>query len=168
MAAVRHALAHRVELWSAGKSPRAGLIEKWGRGTNRVSEMCVAAGIQPPRFEEITGAAVVTVQVQVGVTGRGQVGSPQVTHAVSPAVTHAVTPAVEALLRLLSDGRSLGNADIRGFLGLKDRNDLLARYLRPALADGLVALTLPDKPRSRFQAYRLTELGRAWLLAQEK
>jgi predicted HTH transcriptional regulator len=27
---------------------RAGLIEKWGRGTNRVAEMCKAAGVAPP------------------------------------------------------------------------------------------------------------------------
>ena len=81
----------RVEVWSAGKFPngitpesltrahlsvqrnpiiaevfyRTGLIEKWGRGTNRVAEMCTAAGITAPDFEEITGAAVVTFRVPV-------------------------------------------------------------------------------------------------------
>src|SRR3989304_187753 len=65
----------RVEVWSAGKYPsgitpesltrahlsvqrnpiiaevfyRTSLIEKWGRGTNRVAEMCTAAGM--PRAE---------------------------------------------------------------------------------------------------------------------
>jgi hypothetical protein len=74
----------RVEVWSAGRfSPgitpesltrvhpsvqrnpiiaevfhRAGLIEKWGRGTNRVAEMCRAAGIAPPGFDEISGAGL--------------------------------------------------------------------------------------------------------------
>jgi predicted HTH transcriptional regulator len=43
---------------------RTGLIEKWGRGTNRVAEMCTAAGIAPPEFAEITGAAVVTFRVR--------------------------------------------------------------------------------------------------------
>jgi DNA-binding PadR family transcriptional regulator len=37
------------------------------------------------------------------------------------------------------------------------------RYLDPALAEGLVELTIPDKPRSSQQKYRLTEKGRAWL-----
>jgi len=81
----------RVEVWSAGTFPtgitheklskshqsvqrnpliadvfyKTGLIEKWGRGTNRVIEMCVEAGIAPPKFEEITGAAVVTFKVNV-------------------------------------------------------------------------------------------------------
>lgn len=68
----------RVEVWSAGRFPsgitpealprphlsvqrnpliadvfhRAGLIEKWGRGTNRVAEMCASAGIALPTFAE--------------------------------------------------------------------------------------------------------------------
>src|SRR3972149_2491652 len=44
---------------------KTGLIEKWGRGTNRVIEMCVEAGIAPLKFEEITGAALVTFKVNV-------------------------------------------------------------------------------------------------------
>ena len=35
------------------------------------------------------------------------------------------------------------------------------RYLEPALAEGLVELTIPDKPKSRLQRYRLTEKGKA-------
>lgn len=86
----------RVEVWSAGTYPtgitpeqlskshlsvqrnpiiadvsnRAGLIEKWGRGTNRVIAMCRKAGLAPPTFEEITGAAVVTFTVNVLGPGR--------------------------------------------------------------------------------------------------
>ncbi|MBI5546052.1 MAG: hypothetical protein HY901_19340 [Deltaproteobacteria bacterium] len=37
---------------------RTGLIERWGRGTNRVAEMCEATGLAPPESREITGAAV--------------------------------------------------------------------------------------------------------------
>jgi ATP-dependent DNA helicase RecG len=36
-------------------------------------------------------------------------------------------------------------------------------YLLPALAEGLVEMTRPDKPRSSKQRYRLTEKGRVWL-----
>lgn len=81
----------RVEVWSAGTYPagitpdmltrqplsvlrnpiiadifhRAGLIEQWGRGTNRVIEMCRKAGIARPIFQENGPFAVVTFRVRV-------------------------------------------------------------------------------------------------------
>ncbi len=57
-------------------------------------------------------------------------------------------------------------AEIRGKLGLRDRTHLRERYLDPALAGGFVESTIRTKPRSRFQQYRLTAKGRAWLAAQ--
>ncbi len=36
-------------------------------------------------------------------------------------------------------------------------------YLKPALDDGLIEMTIPDKLNSRLQKYRLTDKGRQWL-----
>jgi ATP-dependent DNA helicase RecG len=36
-----------------------GLIERWGRGTNRVAEMCREAGVPAPEFSSQGPAAVV-------------------------------------------------------------------------------------------------------------
>lgn len=44
-------------------------------------------------------------------------------------------------------------------LGLSDRKHFQAHYQRPAIAQGLIEMTLPEKPRSRAQRYRLTALG---------
>ncbi len=52
-------------------------------------------------------------------------------------------------------------------LGLQDRKSFRERYLKPALADGLIEMTIPDKPNSRLQKYRLTTKGRQWLRQRE-
>lgn len=54
----------------------------------------------------------------------------------------------------------LGSADIRKHLGLRDRTHLRERYLNPCLSGGWIEMTLPDKPNSRLQSYRLTTKGR--------
>jgi predicted transcriptional regulator len=55
---------------------------------------------------------------------------------------------------------------LQAALGLKDRKSFRERYLGPALAEGLVEMTLPCKSRSRLQKYRLTEKGRQFLADQ--
>jgi ATP-dependent DNA helicase RecG len=52
---------------------------------------------------------------------------------------------------------------IQNALGLADREHFRASYLTPALDLGVIEMTLPDKPRSSNQRYRLTALGRQWL-----
>ncbi|CCO22602.1 Fic family protein [Maridesulfovibrio hydrothermalis] len=49
--------------------------------------------------------------------------------------------------------------ELQTALGLKDRKSFRELYLKPALGEGLVEMTLPDKPNSRNQKYRLTEKG---------
>ncbi len=51
--------------------------------------------------------------------------------------------------------------------GLKDRLHFVREYLSPALKAGLIEMTIPDKPNSRLQKYRLTEAGRAFLASTE-
>lgn len=48
-------------------------------------------------------------------------------------------------------------------LGLEGRANFLRLYLFPALKAGLVEMTIPDKPNSRLQKYRLTQQGDAYL-----
>ena len=43
---------------------------------------------------------------------------------------------------------------------LKGRDNFLKQYLVPALNHGLIEMTIPDKPNSRLQKYRLTSKGR--------
>lgn len=52
-------------------------------------------------------------------------------------------------------------------LGLRNDEHFRKTYLVPALERGLVEMTIPDKPTSRLQKYRITEAGRTLLRAAE-
>ena len=78
------------------------------------------------------------------------------------AVTPQVTPQVRRLLLvLLTD--PMTRAELQKKLHLADREHFRKDYLAPALSDGLIEMSIPDKPNSRFQKYLLTGKGQAAL-----
>ena len=77
---------------------------------------------------------------------------------VAPEVTPQVTPQVGQLLRIITGEHS--RQELQEMLGLADREHFRKAYLLPALEKGWIEPTLPDKPTSRLQKYRLTEKGR--------
>ncbi|MGC3986756.1 MAG: hypothetical protein QM777_19600 [Pseudorhodoferax sp.] len=78
-------------------------------------------------------------------------------------VTTEVTTEV-ALLRALA--QPLTRRELQTVLRLKSNEHFRKAYLLPALSEGLIEMTLPDKPNSRLQRYRLTPAGRARLRAR--
>ena len=170
----------RVEVWSPGRLPskitpaalrrthgsfprnpfiaevfyRAGLIEKWGRGTNRVIAMCRKHGIAAPTFEEIADSVLVTFHVKVGTT--------RVTTAQDTVqVTVQVTMQVAAVLNAARTPRSRG--ELQDVASIRNRDHFRKAYLLSLLAAGWIERTIPDKPNSRLQRYRTTEAGLAAL-----
>jgi hypothetical protein len=57
----------------------------------------------------------------------------------------------------------LGRDELQDCVGITDRKHFRTEYLRPAMDQGLVEMTIPDKPRSSNQRYRLTDEGQRWL-----
>ncbi|MBI5024235.1 MAG: putative DNA binding domain-containing protein [Candidatus Omnitrophica bacterium] len=82
----------------------------------------------------------------------------QVTGQVAGQVTEQVTEEINRLLSVL-DGE-MSRREIQDKLVLKGRANFEARYLKPALEAGLIELTIPSKPNSRLQRYRLTDEGK--------
>jgi ATP-dependent DNA helicase RecG len=146
---------------------RAGVIEQWGIGTLNILDWCKENGNPPPRWEEQrTGDIIVTfwpIPSAAKPRPTGQVAG-QVTGEVTGKVTGEVTGEVGRLLRVLNT--PMTRIEIQAALALKGQANFRDRYLTPALANGLVERTIPDKPKSRLQKYRLTDKGQAWLTAQ--
>jgi ATP-dependent DNA helicase RecG len=181
----------RVEVWSAGTFPtgitpeklskshqsvqrnpiiadvfyKTGLIEKWGRGTNRVIEMCVEAGIAPPKFEEITGAAVVTFKVNVRGPQQtadqvvGRLGTDAVPSLSQVGTKSGPSRDQVEILRLCRQERTL--VELMNASGRRNRTKFRDSFIKPLLEEGFLVLTIPGKPRSRMQRYRTTAVGLA-------
>lgn len=84
-------------------------------------------------------------------------GTGEVTGAVTGAVTGEVTGEVRRLLAVMTG--EMKRTEIQKALGLKHEDNFRETYLQPALKAGLITMTLPDKPKSSKQRYRLTMLG---------
>jgi ATP-dependent DNA helicase RecG len=51
-------------------------------------------------------------------------------------------------------------AELQSSLKFKNDDHFRKAYILPALQEGLIEMTIPDKPRSRKQRYRITEKGK--------
>lgn len=89
--------------------------------------------------------------------------APPVTDPVTAPVTAPVGEYVAKLIRLLGAKGAMSNEEIREAFALKSRRHLRDTYINPGLADRLIEPTIPDKPTSRLQNYRLTPAGHAAL-----
>ena len=75
----------------------------------------------------------------------------------SAEVTPEVTPEVRLLRVMTTD---MNRQALQAALNLKDDDHFRQTYLLPALKHGLIEMTIPGKPTSRLQKYRLTDAGR--------
>ena len=120
--------------------------------TRDMIRKCVAAGLPEPEFS-LTDSFVTTIRKPVS-AGR-------------PPVTDPVTDPVDRVVLTLASGEMAPSA-LWERLGLKHRPTFRENYLHPALERGLVEPTIPQKPTSPLQKYRLTEKGREHLNSLNK
>lgn len=152
----------------------AGIMEQWGTGVQRVYDQIAAAGLPEPRVEEVMDRLRFTVFVPSHAPGVGLSSGPGHSNE---------APSTQDTYIVRSNDRHLGRYDVvmlRAALSEPvHRNDLLdaaglgrlaqnyTRHIAPLVHDGLLELTIPNKPRSKSQRYRITERGRA-LLAEQR
>jgi ATP-dependent DNA helicase RecG len=124
-----------------------GRYEELGSGVNNVTKYL-------PFYAPGTGApSFIKDDMFTTIVPLAPVAS-EVTEQVTPQVTPQVGKLLEALQGEMRSGELMEK------LRLKDRMHFRMDYLQPALAAELIQMTIPDKPRSSKQKYRLTDKGR--------
>ena len=126
---------------------RMGLVEQIGSGIGRIRQLCRDHGVAEPKIDVSDNWVTTTFERKI------EHAAPHV-----PRKYPASTPQVTELIRSLEGERT--RSEILDSLKLKDRNNLAKRYVQPALTEGLIEMTIPDKPHSTKQRYRLTDKGR--------
>jgi fido (protein-threonine AMPylation protein) len=64
-----------------------------------------------------------------------------------------------AVLKTL-ESKSLSRKEIFSAIGMNGDSRSFKRNIEPLLTDGFIEMTVPDKPNSRLQKYRLTDTGK--------
>src|SRR5690554_3454164 len=133
-----------------------------GSGIHRALEAWPQIELQDHRDGNEFKVVITRPEREVQVIAPVGIGvSDPVTGQVTPPVTPPVTLPVEAVVFLISQHGELGNTEFREYLNINDRKHVRKSYITPALEAGFIEMTIPDKPNSRLQKYKLTELGRA-------
>ena len=136
---------------------RIDFIEKAGTGIRRIRNETRAQGCPEPEFEA-NGFVTVTFRPNPAVRAEAEE---------HPAVR--VTTEVTGEVRLLQViAGEMTRQHLQEALGLKHEDHFRKAYLSPALQAGLIEMTIPDKPRSSNQRYRLTPAGREFLRQTEE
>ncbi|MFC1462308.1 ATP-binding protein [Verrucomicrobiota bacterium] len=129
------------------------IIERYGSGIGRMDEACEEAGVPTAVLEEQAGGFTVIFhpkeQPATDATGAAA-GEGGTKLALS---RHQV----DILRKCRSDSALV---DLMSLTGRSDRTKFRHQVLKPILEAGLIEMTIPDKPRSSKQKYRLTDKGR--------
>ena len=68
------------------------------------------------------------------------------------------------VLKALED-KTLSRKEIFAAIGMNGDSRSFKRHIEPLLTDGFLKMTVPDKPNSKLQKYRLTDSGKVFICA---
>ncbi len=140
------------------------LTEQWGSGVKRIFADAAAQGLPEPRVTEIATGVRLSVFLAAPHDARPTAAQNPSLAQVSEQVGAQVSEQVAKLL-LHCAAQPRSKQEMLVVLGLSNAYLNYKRHIVPLLEQGLIAMTLPDKPQSRLQRYRITTLGQI-LLAQ--
>jgi ATP-dependent DNA helicase RecG len=126
---------------------RADMTERIGSGIKRMRDAMRAMNLPAPKFD-FTGFFTVTFR---------KATIPEVTKSLTKSVTKSPEELRQAILTTAVN--PVGLFDLMTMVGLRHRTFFRKHHLAPLISAGLLRLTIPGKPNSRFQRYVLTHAG---------
>jgi len=134
-------------------------IEKAGTGTLDIIEQCARAGLPPPEFRQNGGQFVQVLwrpkrDRMIGAQTGDQVGTK----------LGLSGDQVEVLRTCVAE---TSMSELMDIAGRTNRTKFRNSVLKPLMQAGLIEMTIPDRPRSSNQKYRVTERGRALLAGRD-
>lgn len=139
-----------------------GLIEQWGSGVKRIFAEAAAQGLPEPRIEEVANRLRFIVPLEQLHAGQGVTQSRPESWPESRPESRPESGLANRILQCLAD-RPLGKAEIAKSFGHKGVSGQLKRQMTWLQNQQLIEMTLPEKPNSRLQQYRLTPKGQRFL-----
>lgn len=147
-------------------------IERMGTGIRDMISRCRKAGLPEPEIRLDGGLFVLTVRRpatgSATRTGSAQDPGGQLESRLESQLESRLESALAAKVMLAIRPQPLGKAAIAPILGHKTVSGELHKQIKRMVDGGLIEPTIPEKPSSRLQKYRLTAKGQALLAELEK
>jgi ATP-dependent DNA helicase RecG len=137
---------------------RMGYVERAGSGIVRIREAISKAGLDAPVFESNLFFTVTFPLPQTpGQIPKERLGTDSVSSRIKSYQVEILEFCVTA--RSLAEIMSRYGVEVGQTNRVRFRDD----FITPLTKHNFLSLTIPDKPRSRFQKYVTTEAGKKWL-----
>ena len=146
----------------AGIFRELGLIEQWGSGVRRIFKEAEEQKLPEPQIVEIG----MRIRFIVPLAEPLPIGSPPKASRHKLGVESGVESDMAMRIIALLEKESLAQSEIAKRLGKVKPSRYLNDLMRKLLQAGRVEYTIPDKPNSRLQKYRLAPKGNAVINAQ--
>ncbi len=141
---------------------KAGEIETWGQGFEKIKDACELAGAPLPEIKATQGSVTMVVRGSEHYMEllKNNLGTQVTTHVGTQATTHVSTQdsniSVDAgRMKVLLDYCKVPRSreEMQEVCGIKTREYFRKHILVPLIESGKIGLTIPDKPKSPKQKY---------------